>query len=42
MATNMRIYRRTEINSKAAVSDTDNIYFNEATKENDATQFLKA
>ena len=41
MATNMRIYRRTEKYSKAEVSDIDTIYFHQTAKENDATQFLK-
>ena len=39
---NMRIYRITEIYYKTALSDTDNIYFHQAMKENDATRFLKA
>ena len=39
MAMNMIIYRRTKIYSKGSVSDTDTIYFNQAVKGNDATQF---
>ena len=42
MAINMRIFRRNEIYANVAVSDTDTMYFNQATKENYATQFLKA
>ena len=42
MATNMRISRRTEIYAKKAVSDPDTMYFHQAMKENDATQFLKS
>ena len=42
MATNMRIHRRTRIYAKVAVSDPDTMYFNQAMKENDATQFLNA
>ena len=41
MAMNMIIYRRTKIYPKGAVSDTDTIYFNQAVKGNDATQFLR-
>ena len=42
MAMNMRIYRRTKIYAKEEVSNPDTIYFHQAMKENDATQFLKA
>ena len=42
MALNKRIPRRTIIYSKAVVSDLDNMYFQQAVKENDATQFLNA
>ena len=42
MVTNMRISIRTEIFSKLSVSDPDTMYFHQAMKENDATQFLTA
>ena len=37
----MRIYSKTEIYSKEAVSDPDTMYFHQAMKANDATQLLK-
>ena len=42
MATNTVISRRTNIYAKAAVSDPDTMYFQQAMEENDSTQFLKA
>ena len=41
MSTNMKIYGRAKIYAKTSVSDTDTMYFNQKTKENDATHFLK-
>ena len=42
MDINTRIFIRTEIYSKSEMSDTDTMYFNQATNENDDTQFLKS
>ena len=38
---NIITYRRTKIYIKASVSDPYTMYFHQAMKENDATQFLK-
>ena len=37
----MRISRGNKIYAKAEVSEPGTLYFNQAMKENDATQFLK-
>ena len=41
MATNTRISRRTKIYAKKEGFDTDNMYFNQEMKANDAARFLK-
>ena len=42
MTINMNISIRTEIYSKAAVFDTDTMYFHQEMKENDVIKFYKA